>query len=324
MSANPSATEYSVESPVTSDKQRAEWKLATELLAHMFTRAEGCVSSLALRRELERKGIADARQLVISMKFFDFDAPPDELKPTPAFRWYHHGKSFYTEDAFNRSLSVRESEADTAAESATVEPLPAETAGDDEEPDSARVRRNNRQEEARLVRFVVDALSDIYASEWAPEKLEIAFDIHSERAGTEFENVDAIGVHWRSPERVDLAAVEVKLEFSPRLVQQANNYTRFADRVWVAVPVQAPVGQAAVELRETDPRLFEYVVSRGIGILACHRRRGRTYEVFPVQWPGRCNPDPVDRDAFIERHYPTFEDAGVVAPRTRGRLPRLR
>jgi len=32
-----------------------------------------------------------------------------------------------------------------------------------------------------------------------------------------------------------------------------------------------------------------------------------------VQWPRRCSPDPVERDAFIERHYATFEDDGAVA-----------
>jgi hypothetical protein len=304
------------------ERQREEWKIAIDLLAYMFSRSEGCVSSLALRRELERKGIVDARQLVINLKFFDFDAPPDDSKPAPTVRWHHQGKSFYTEEAFKKVISQRESDAETAAES-EVQPDNVVVALDIE-PEAAPVRRSIRQEEARLVRYIADALSDVYGSEFAPEKSEIAFDVHSDRPGSEFENVDVIAVHWRSGDVVDLVSVEVKLEFSARLVQQANNYCRFADRVWIAVPVQAPVGQAAVELRETDPRLFEYVVKMGIGILACHKRRGRTYEVFPVQWPRACIPDPVERDAFIERHYQTFEDAGAVAPRNRGRFPRLR
>jgi hypothetical protein len=305
-------------------KALEEWRAGTELLRQMFTRSShGCVSSMALRKELDRQGLADARQLVIKMKFFDFTAPPEAARPTPGLRWRHHGKSFYTEEAFNREMHHRESAAESAAELAVDDPEPIE-AELGVEPEVVRARRGARQEEARLVRYVVDALRDIYDSDCAPDRCEVAFDVHSERGGSEYENVDAIGIHWRSSEVVDLAAVEVKLDFSVRLVQQANNYRRFADRVWIAIPVQAPVGQAADELRETDPRLFEYVIKAGLGVLACHRRRGRTYEVFPVQWPRRCLPDPVERDAFVERHYSTFEEAGVVAPRARTKFPRLR
>lgn len=308
------------EDPAVTERLRAEWIAATNLLGQMLPKTNGCVSSLALRRELERKGVPDARQLVVKLKFFDFDAAPDPAKPSPALRWYHHGKSFFTEEAYKLALNHAEAEADNAAEAARVESPPGEA---EAEP-AAAARRPNRQEEARLVRFVVEALGDVYSSDSAPEDALVSFDVHNERAGTEYENVDAIAVHWHSPEVVDLVCVEVKLEFTARAIQQAHNYGRFADRVWFAVPVQAPVGQAAIELRETDLRLFEYAVREGIGILACHRRRGRTYEVVPIHWPKRGTPDPADREAFVERHRDTFEDAGVVAPRARAKFPRLR
>ncbi|HEX3696909.1 MAG TPA: hypothetical protein VH374_16140 [Polyangia bacterium] len=323
MQANAQALSTLVEDSASDASSRADWIAATELLGQMFQRSDGCVSSLALRKELERKGIGDARQLVSGLKFFDFDAPADDARPRPPLAWKHHGKSFYTEEAFRHQIKQRESEAENAAnlaEKIAVETVEKEAQGGEE----VRVRRKARQEEARLVPFVVDALSDLYASEFAGENHEVAFDVHSERPGNEFENVDAIAVHWRSADVVDLTCVEVKLDFNARAVQQAHNYTRFADRVWIAVPVQAQLGQAAVELREKDPRLFEYVIASGIGILGCRRARGRVYEVFALQWPRRCTPDPVERDAFIERHHGTFEDAGAVAPRARTRLPRLR
>jgi len=315
-------TEAGAEPSIT----QADWRTATESLGHLFTRApDGCVSSIALGKELTKRGVGDPRRLVIMMKFFDFDGPSDEARPVPTFRWRHYGRSFYTEDAFKRLTQ----ETANQAESAAKQELPAidsseEASSDDDENDEAPIRRSNRQEEARLVRYVVESLGDIYNSEHGPDDREIAYDVHAERSGSDFENVDVIALHWRSNDVVDLVAVEVKLGFTARLVQQANNYRRFADRVWIALPVHAPVGHAAAELRDVNSRLFEYLVSTGIGILACHRRRGRTYEVFPIQWPQRCHPDPIERHDFIERHYATFEVAGAVAPRSRGSFPKLR
>lgn len=316
-----------VETQVSSvpSLRREEWIAGAELLRQLLSRSgDGCVSSIALRRELAKKGIDDPRRLVLALKFYDFDTRHDDGLPSPGFKWKHHGRSFYSEEAFTKALNRTESEADSAAEKAAV---PTELVVNDEEDDEeepAPARRTKRQEEARLVRYVIEALNDIYGSDVGPDDKEIAFDVHNERAGNDFENVDAVAIHWRSKEVVDLIAVEVKLGFTARLVQQANNYRRFADRVWVALPVQAPVGQAALELREANSRLFEYLISLGVGILACHRRRGKSYEVFPVQWPARCLPDPIERHEFIERHRETFEDAGVIEPRCRGFFPKLR
>lgn len=77
-----------------------------------------------------------------------------------------------------------------------------------------------------------------------------------------------------------------------------------------------------VELRETNGRLFEYLTSIGVGVLACRKVRN-SYEVFPVQWPWRCPTDQVERNEFIERHYETFEDAGIVGPRNRRSFPKI-
>lgn len=317
----------SIDGPQAGSEPRLrkdEWMTATEILRQLLGRNDGCVGSVVVGKELGKKGLEDPRRVVLALKFYDFETS-DDSRPNPGFKWKHHGRSFYTEEAFKRTLTRTESQAESAAEQAAV---PLESAHvdvqDHEDEEPIPVKRSNRKEEARLVTYVVDSLSDLYDSDPRPDNRAISFDVHNERAGTDFENVDAIAIHWRSKEVVDLIAIEAKLQFSAMLVQQANNYRRFADRVWVAIPVQAPVGKAALELRELNARLFDYVISLGIGVLACHKRRGGRYEIFPVQWPGRCFPDPIERHEFIERNYETFEEAGVVEPRNRGMFPRVR
>jgi hypothetical protein len=78
---------------------------------------------------------------------------------------------------------------------------------------------------------------------------------------------------------------------------------------------------SGVALREFDPLLFEHVVDAGLGVLACRRRPGRSYEVLPVHWPRRARPDPVEKEAFLERYRRCFEEAGVLAPRGGHRYP---
>ncbi len=72
-----------------------------------------------------------------------------------------------------------------------------------------------------------------------------------------------------------------------------------------------------------DPLLFEHVVETGLGILACRRRPGRSYEVVPVHWPRRNHPDSVERELFLERYRRQFEQAGVLPPRSGRRYPSL-
>jgi len=55
--------------------------------------------------------------------------------------------------------------------------------------------------------------------------------------------------------------------------------------------------------------------------LACRRRPGRSYEIVPIHWPRRLNPDAVEKDLFLERYRKHFERAGVLAPRGGHRYP---
>ena len=124
---------------------------------------------------------------------------------------------------------------------------------------------------------------------------------------------------------VETITVEVKLDFTVRLIQQANNYRRFSSRVWIAVPCTSDASEAAAQLREIDPMLFEYVTELGLGILACRRAKGRSYEVFPIHWPRLGPPDAVATEGFIERYRSVFEEANVVkSRRTPKRYPRVR
>jgi hypothetical protein len=103
--------------------------------------------------------------------------------------------------------------------------------------------------------------------------------------------------------------VEVKLDFIPQVVQQALSYTRFSHRAWVAVRVRT---DSHSELREVDPSLFEYAISRGLGLLASRRAKGRSYDVFPVHWPLRQQLDPSEEEGLKERYPSEFEDAGIL------------
>jgi hypothetical protein len=295
------------------------WDIGTQTLRELLQQGGGTTSSRALRQALERKNVPDARRLVVSLKFFDFDAPLEAGSLKPPFRWYSHARSFYTEEAFAKLQNLQEQKATKAAEQVAVVDAPEEDTEEVEAP--VKERRRNRQEERRLGTYVVSTLENIYQSECTPEDAPYVFDVHNDRAGTEFENVDVMAAHWRSTKVVELVTVEVKLEFTARLVQQARNYGRFSDRVWLAVPVLAEAGDAAGALREFDPLLFEHVIDTGLGILACRRRPGRSYDVMPVHWPRRARPDAIEKEAFLERYRRQFEQAGVLAPRGGHRFP---
>lgn len=101
--------------------------------------------------------------------------------------------------------------------------------------------------------------------------------------------------------------MEVKLDFTPHAIQQALNYTRFSPRAWVAALVES---DSMAELPRRYPTLFDYAISRGLGVLACRRRQGRRYEVTPVHWPIRNQPDPLVEKEFVERYREYFETAG--------------
>jgi hypothetical protein len=290
--------------------QPAAWRAALDHLKRLLQTSNGQVSSRLLRKELEQRDIENAREICVRLRFYNSESEDDAELPQPDFVWHHKGRSFYSEQAYEAATAQSEAAADINAQAASE----AARAPNEEE---EQPRRQNRQEEARLGSYVQEELESIYASEFVPDERRVSFDVHSTRAGSAYENVDVIAVHWRSENVVELVAVEVKLSFSAGAVQQANNYTRFAHRVWVAIPVKSGPEDAGLELREEDHRLFEYIIRLGIGILGCRRLRGRSYDVFPLHWPRLNLPDEIERTQFIERHRSVFEEAGIVQPRSR-------
>src|SRR5262245_30713678 len=70
------------------------WTAAIEALNEQLRRNTGCVSSLALRKALEQRGLPEPRALVVQLRYYNFDEP-DEALARPSFRWYTHSKSFY-------------------------------------------------------------------------------------------------------------------------------------------------------------------------------------------------------------------------------------
>lgn len=306
---------YSIDTPdITLESGAPEsydWALAFRVLGELLASNDGCISSKALRQELEDKHpIADARQLVVELSLFNPEASRERGIPMPGFTFHHLGRSFYSEEKYAQKLRKQEKEAEDASDEASSA-----------EPEEPTASRTNRQEEARLVAYVKSELEDLYASDVNKEESPFVFDVHSLRKGSIFENVDLIAVHLRSDDVCELITVEVKLEFCPQVVQQALNYTRFSHRAWVAVRVETDSNR---ELRERNPNLFEYAISKGLGILACRRRQGKSYEVFPVHWPLRSQPDPLEQEEFLERYRDQFEEAGIVDRKNKRRLPRLR
>jgi len=292
-----------------------DWALAFRVLGDLLTANDGCVSSMELRKELQTNhGISHARPIVVELKFFNPESSVQRGIPAPSFKFFHLGRSFYSEARYKDELKSQQEATEKEAESATDGVPIVEV----EEP---AISRPNRQEEARLVTYVKNALEELYSSDANSSDKTFVFDVHSHRKGSTFENTDLIAIHWRSREVCDLITVEVKLEFSAQVVQQALSYTRFSHRVWVAVPVDT---DSHSELRERNPALFEYAISRGLGVLACRRRKGRSFEIFPIHWPLRNTLDPLEEEDFLERYRDEFEEGGVLEPKDRRRPPRLR
>lgn len=294
-----------------------QWTAALETLRAMLTANNGAVSSIALARELRKRSvIAEPQDLIVELTYWDPENLQQRGLDVPSFQFHHFGRSFYSPERHQEVVKQAEATTEREAEDASRSEKP-------EPEDETPAPRANKQEEARLTAYVKRALESIYSSEFVPAGPPFVFDVHHERAGTSFENIDLLAVHWRSATVVDIVAVEVKLDFVPQAVQQAMHYRRFANRVWIAVPVASDASLSAVELRDRSPQLFDYVVSNGLGIIACHRRQGRSYEVFPVHWPRRFETDPLERELFLDRYRECLEEAGVLE-RKKKQLPTLR
>lgn len=219
--------------------------------------------------------------------------------------WKHHGRSFYTIHEYEQQvLDKVDTDAREAENSANSKDEP-------EVIESESQKRVRSQKEARLGRYIVDALDNIYYSDYTPDETDIAFDVHKQNSGGKFENVDAIAVDWVRPDLVEIVTVEVKLKFNAELVQQASNYRRFSHRVWIAVPIEGSIADSCSYLRGEDRRLFECVLDMGIGILACRMRQGGRYEVAPVHWPQRQNPNRYEKVEFLQRYHDIFVNASI-------------
>jgi len=297
----------------------ARMAVAAEVLREMLARArEGAVSTQAIRKELEARNIPEPLELIAKLKIFDHAAAGNGQLP-----WYHLGRSFLTEAKYREAQRSQEEEAKQAeaADEAATDAQTTEEVAEEEAEAQPRERKKRRREEARLGAYIVPALEELYDDEASPDSY--VFDVHSARGGNDFENVDLLAIHWRSPKAIDVITVEVKLKFTAFLVQQARNYTRFSERVWIALPVDATTSRdAAMELRAQDQLLFEHVIEAGLGILACHRGRGGAYDVFPIHWPRRNIVDAREREELIKRYRPQFEESGVIPPASRS-YPKL-
>ena len=293
--------------PTLPSAPEDQFSRAKSILLDLLHQNGGCIGTRTFRKRLEAKGIIDSGEIIAKLKFYESSEGEQQ-------DMFHHGRSFYTAAAFaeleSHKLSASESTSVVIEEEIDSQPEPRP--------------REHRQEEARLVTYVHNCLNDLYATDYGPDECEYTFDVHNDRPGNEFENVDLIAIDWRTDDVVELVAIEVKLDFSAKLVQQANNYRRFADRVWIALPVESSLLDAASVLREIDPLMFEHAVDQGLGILACRRARGRSYEVAPVHWPRKMKVDPVEREYFLDRYRTVFEEGAVLAPSDYQNFPRVR
>jgi hypothetical protein len=151
----------------------------------MLNDSGGSVSAQSLRKALEKHGIKDIEGSIKRLRSLE------PLTPN-ASKLFWRGRSFYTEDAYLKAQEEAVKEAEVAVEQAAPAsgPDPAETSDPSEVAEAAPKRRENRQEEARLVTYIRDALDNIYASDFGPEA-DYAFDVHNDRPGSDYENVES-------------------------------------------------------------------------------------------------------------------------------------
>jgi hypothetical protein len=98
----------------------ATWQVGVHTLQEELDQHAGCVSSLALRQALEAKGVKEARDVVVQLKFYDFANGGDDGRPAPSFRWLTHSKSFYTEERFAAFKQKEEVKVEKAAQAEAI------------------------------------------------------------------------------------------------------------------------------------------------------------------------------------------------------------
>jgi len=226
------------------------------------------------------------------------------------------GRSFYTlaklaaiaKEAKNTPVIAPQIAAEIEAEEASTKHNP-------EDIKEVREKRHRRADESRLCKsYVLPFLRALYHTDSKPKDYENAFVVQDQRPSTDFRNVDLLAVHWRTHEIAELVTVEAKLGFTSQLVQQAANYSRFSHRVWIAVVVEPgiEVEEIVASLKEEDELLFEYVLSLGLGVIACQKGRGGSFNCYAIQWPRKQQPDNFEKMSFMECYRETFEEAGLL------------
>jgi len=290
-------------SPAPSQPQilRKPEEILVDLLA-----PTGVVSTMKLKVKLREAGHENANAIC------------DQLSRQNN-QWKKHDKSFYTPQRLETLLKEESEEKSEVKEALSANAdLPEED--DLEERVALKAKHKRKAEERRLCEnYIHPFLTELYETEHKPHETECAFVVQDQRPSSSLRNVDLVAVQWRTPEFVELITVEAKLSFSAQLVQQAANYIRFSHRVWIAVVVNAgtDVGEIAQSLYDKDPLLFEYVVSLGLGIIACQKAKGGSFNCYAVQWPKKQSPDEFEKASFIEDYRETFEEAGLLEKRKR-------
>jgi hypothetical protein len=123
-----------------------DWELGFRVLGEQLASNRGSVSTVALRRELERKHhIEDPRPLLVALQFFDAESARERGTPVPTFRFRHLGRSFYSEERYAQQLKKQEQATEEEAEGASREASSAL-------PEEIPIPRANRQEEAAWLR----------------------------------------------------------------------------------------------------------------------------------------------------------------------------
>ncbi|MBI2192622.1 MAG: hypothetical protein HYU36_11625 [Planctomycetes bacterium] len=289
---------------------------AYDLLQCLLEEDGGIVSTQKLRKYLEKQLSIDeknARGAVNGLKFLG-DEDVQEMG-RPEAKIFHQGWNFYSAEKYREVQKQTEEEAEKK--------ISRDEENKEKQDETTPAKYNH--EETKVARYVQKLLETIYASDevleeddGGDEEHEFVFDVQNYKPGSAYENVDLIAVHWRNAQRVEVVAVEVKLGFDPKAIHQACNYTRFCHRVWVAVCIKAKLTEAGNELRSQNLGLFEYAVSQGLGIIACRRTQGKGYEALPIHWPRLQNPDPAEKDEFVQKYRENFVKAGVIEKKKRG------
>ena len=279
-----------------------EWKAAFQILKDGLEKNDGILSSKLLRAYLNSPNIKDIEEVFRQLKYYDQDNPFDVSFDRPDFKWLHKGRSFYSEERYNKEFAVADKE--------EIEIL--EEKSEEEGPIDFERKRAYKKSEEKLCKYIEYELKTIYDSKIRPDN-ENVFSVYRRKSGGCYGNVDLLAVSWITEKDFELVAIEVKLKFNEELVQQACNYGRFADRVWIAFPVVGNPFECASVLRESNPLLFDCVLDMGLGILAVGRvGKGGRYTVKPIHWARRLAPNKADRLDFTERYKEYLEEAGAT------------